>query len=87
MAGPKVKNIKDLKIKVRPTEPLRSGYLHKLDVNHLPIDGAEHAEEEEEEAWTTQYVAMDVPSGQLEYFTEINRYVVEYAYIYIYIHT
>lgn len=72
MAGPKVRNIKDLKIKVRPTEPLRSGYLHKLDMNLLPIDGAEH-EEEEEEAWTTQYVTMDVPTGQLEYFTEINR--------------
>jgi len=72
MTGPKVRNIKDLKIKVRPTEPLRSGYLHKLDMNLLPIDGAEH-EEEEEEAWTTQYVTMDVPTGQLEYFTEINR--------------
>ena len=73
MAGPKVRNIKDLKIKVRPTEPLRSGYLHKLDMNLLPIDGAEHEDEEEEEAWTTQYVTMDVPTGQLEYFTEINR--------------
>jgi hypothetical protein len=76
MAGPKVKNIKDLKIKVRPTEPLRSGYLHKLDMNLLPIDGTEHAEEEEDEAWTAQYVTMDVPTGQLEYFTEINRQVV-----------
>lgn len=76
MAGPKVRNIKDLKIKVRPTDPLRSGYLHKLDMNLLPIDGAEHAEEEEEEAWTTQYVTIDVPTGQLEYFTEINRQVV-----------
>ena len=73
MAGSKVRNIKDLKIKVRPTEPLRSGYLHKLDMNLLPINGAEHEDEEEEEAWTTQYVTMDVPTGQLEYFTEINR--------------
>lgn len=78
MAGPKVKNIKDLKIKVRPTEPLRCGYLHKLDMDHLPPidDDVEHAEEEEE-AWTTQYVTMDVPTGQLEYFTEINRQVVD----------
>jgi len=74
--GPKVKNIKDLKIKVRPTEPLRSGHLYKLDVNNLHIDGTEHdvneLEEEEEEAWITQYVTMDITAGMLEYFTEIN---------------
>jgi hypothetical protein len=56
-----------LKILIRPTEPGRMGYLLKLDTSH-----AHEAAGMGQDVWLTQYVALDVTTGMMIVYAEIN---------------
>lgn len=56
-----------LKIRVRPTEPLREGYLFKLDTAHH-----EEAEGLGQDVWLLQFAKLDITTGLMQVFSEIN---------------
>jgi hypothetical protein len=56
-----------LKILFRPTEPVRMGYLLKLDTSH-----AHEAAGMGQDVWLTQYVTLDVTTGMMIVYAEIN---------------
>ena len=56
-----------LKIRVRPTEPLREGYLFKLDTAHH-----QEAEGLGQDVWLLQFAKLDITTGLMQVFSEIN---------------
>jgi hypothetical protein len=64
-------------VKVRPTEPVRTGYLLKLDASAMtaigsPSGGIVSPNSRERDAWLPQYVTLDISTGLLTVFAEIN---------------
>ena len=70
----KKKSIVDLPIKIRPTEPIRSGYLHKFDSQaaHAPAGTVGEADED---VWMNQFVSLDIATGLFVHYAEINGYI------------
>ncbi len=56
-----------MKISVRPTEPVRTGNLYKLDSAH-----AQEAANMGQDVWLPQYISMDITTGIMFVYTEIN---------------
>jgi len=61
---------KHLNIKSRPTETVRSGPLYKLDTSHSHEAGT--GDDMGQDVWLTQSVSLDVTSGIMLIFSEIN---------------
>ena len=61
---------KHLNIKSRPTETLRSGPLYKLDTSHSHEAAA--GDDMGQDVWLTQSVSLDVTTGIMLIFSEIN---------------
>jgi hypothetical protein len=59
---------KHLKIKNRPTETVRMGYLFKLDITHSHDAVADGGHD----VWLTQFVSLDTHTGIMLIFAEIN---------------
>lgn len=57
---------KHLNIKTRPTETVRMGYLFKLDTSSHDAADVGH------DVWLTQFVSLDVTTGMMLIFAEIN---------------
>lgn len=59
-----------LNIKTRPTETVRTGSLYKLDTSHSHEAGA--GDDLGQDVWLTQFVSLDVTTGNMLIFSEIN---------------
>eukprot|EP00428_Durinskia_dybowskii_P087573 CAMPEP_0170449154 /NCGR_PEP_ID=MMETSP0117_2-20130122/51095_1 /TAXON_ID=400756 /ORGANISM="Durinskia baltica, Strain CSIRO CS-38" /LENGTH=1562 /DNA_ID=CAMNT_0010710381 /DNA_START=163 /DNA_END=4851 /DNA_ORIENTATION=+ len=57
-----------LKISVRPTEPQRMGYLLRLDTAH-----AHDASGLGQDSWLNQYITLDITTGIMKIFSEVNE--------------
>lgn len=55
-----------LKISVRPTEAVRMGYLYRLDTS------PSHDSSMGSDVWLTQFVSMDITTGMMHVYAEIN---------------
>lgn len=64
-----------IKISVRPTEPVRTGYLYRLDSAHS------HDASMGSDVWLTQFVSLDITTGMMHVYAEINGLVPFWYYL------